>query len=110
MGGIAIAIGVVRDSERVATADGIDAGHAPSADHLAGDALLGPLLAGTERQFVDRRYGEADRNVARADGPLRPAIVEVLAQHVERPEATPIGRGVIHQFAPGEVRQQREAV
>src|SRR5206468_11822841 len=97
------------NAEWRSAADGVDGGGAPAAKHLAGDAVVQPATAGAERQLHDRRDGQTQRNVAGADRALRLEVVEVLTEHVEGPEAAPVRRGIVHQPAPGEGRQQRDA-
>src|SRR5262249_28663043 len=100
------AVRVVGDAEWRAAAHRINAGRAPAAENVAGRTVGGPPLPRTERELGDSGEGQAPRDVAGTDRSFSLTIVEILPEHVERPEAAPVGRRIVHQPAPGEVRQQ----
>ena len=70
--------------------------------------MVQPPLTGSEGEFDNGRQGEARGHVAGTHGALGSAIVEVLSEHIEGPETAPVGRRVIDQLAPGEVREERK--
>src|SRR5260370_429217 len=107
---VAVVVAVVADAQRLTRRKRIDTAYAPAAQDVARSPVVQEFLAGTHRQFVNRRDHQPRWNVSGAHRTLVPTVVEICARTVERSEAAPIRGPIVDQLTPGKRSEQRESI